>query len=163
MGVVRTRSPILVLGIGNILLCDEGIGVHVIKALEEVDLPDDVELLDGGTAGVDLLDFISDRRKVIFVDALDADVTAGTILRIEAEDLAVNTQQSISLHEFGITEMLMTAKQLGCAPPQAVIIGVKPKDITCGLELSKELSDALPGIVEFCLAEINNSRQDAAS
>jgi len=79
--MTHTRTPILVLGIGNILLRDEGIGVRVIEALGQQQLPAQVELVDGGTAGADLLDILSDRQVVIIVDAAVFDAPPGTLLK----------------------------------------------------------------------------------
>ncbi len=154
MKETSTRASILVLGIGNILLRDEGVGVRVVQAMENLPLPDDVELLDGGTAGADLLDAISDRRKVIVIDALDADVPPGTILRMKPEDLAADDSGGISLHEFGIAETLRMAGHLNCSPSEVAIIAVRPKDIEPGLDLSPEMQQWLPRIVERVLSEI---------
>lgn len=156
MNAYHKRCPILVLGIGNILLRDEGIGVHVVEYLKNK-VPDFVELVDGGTAGADLLDVISDRDKVIIVDAVDAEVEHGTILRMKPEDLEVNTGQSVSLHEFGIGEMLAAAKYLGCAPHDVIIFGIKPQDISCGVGISKELIRIVPQIADIVLAEITTT------
>jgi hydrogenase maturation protease len=145
-----------VLGIGNILLHDEGIGVYVVEQMQKGSVPDYVELLDGGTAGADLLDHICDRPKVIVVDAVDADIEPGTILRFTPDDLACGTNQSISLHEFGIAETIDMARRLNCAPKQVVIIGVKPKDLTCGVGLSGETQKIVPKIIEAVFAEINS-------
>jgi len=147
------RAPILVLGIGNVLLRDEGVGVHVVRAMEKEPLPDGVELLDGGTAGADLLDVVSDRIKLVVVDALDADVPPGTILRMTPEDLATPSA-GVSLHEFGIAETLAMAGHLKCEPRDVTIIAVKPWDIRCGLELSDEMRRCLPDIVEMVLDAI---------
>jgi len=153
---LNNRKPVLVLGIGNILLHDEGIGVQAIWEMQKRRAPDDVEFLDGGTAGADLLDCISDRRKVIVVDAVDCDVVPGTILRLKPEDLVVAENQSVSLHDVGLAETLAMAKQLNCQPKEVVIIGVKPKDISCGVGLSDEITEVMPRIIEAVLAEIIN-------
>jgi hydrogenase maturation protease len=148
------RQPVLVLGIGNILLHDEGVGVYVVEQMQKDGVPDYVELLDGGTAGADLLDHICERQKVIVVDAMDADVEQGTILRFTPDDLASNTEYSISLHDFGIAETIDMARRLGCAPKQVVIIGVKPKDLTCGVGLSGNIQKIIPKVIEAVFNEI---------
>jgi len=150
----RKRCPVLVLGIGNILLRDEGFGPHVIKELQKIELPSFVELLDGGTAGADLIDFICDRRKVIVIDAVQANVEPGSILRMTAADLTKNLHQGISLHEFGLIETLLMAKQLNCAPEEVVIFGVKPEDINCGTELTEKMAKIVPKVIELILNEV---------
>jgi hydrogenase maturation protease len=155
------RRPVLVLGIGNILLHDEGIGVYVVERMQKGGVPDYVEFLDGGTAGADLLDHICDRQKVIVVDAVDvdstnspqADIEPGTILRFTSDCLASNTGQSISLHEFGIADTLAMARRLNCAPHEVIIIGIKPKDITPGLGLSEKIAGVVPRIIECVSAD----------
>jgi hydrogenase maturation protease len=154
MAETMIKSPILVLGIGNILLHDEGLGVHVVKAMESMKLPGSVEILDGGTAGADLLDAVADRRKVIVIDALDADVPAGTILRLKPEDLINDTAESISLHEFSIAETLRMARHLHCEPKEVIIIGVKPMDINPGIGLTDSMTALLPKIIECVMAEV---------
>lgn len=153
---LKNRCPILILGIGNILLRDEGIGPHVIDKLKEIKLPDNVELLDGGTGGADLLDFICDRQKLIVVDAIQTDIEPGCIMRLTADDLTTDSRQNISLHEFGLLETLTMAKQLDCDPKEVIIIGVKPKDITSGVEISDEVSSVVPKIMESILNELSN-------
>jgi hydrogenase maturation protease len=148
------RKPILVLGIGNILLHDEGIGVYVVERIKEVGVPGYVELLDGGTAGADLLDHICDRQKVIVVDAMDADIEPGAILRFTADDLACGSNRSISLHEFGIADTLAMARQLKCSPFEVIIIGIKPKDLTPGVGLSGEIQQIVPRIIDAVFAEM---------
>jgi hydrogenase maturation protease len=151
------KAPILVLGIGNILLHDEGLGVFAVEAMERLEPLDNVELLDGGTAGADLLDAIADRRKVIVIDALDADVEPGTILRLKPEDLLTDTSGHISLHEFSIAETLRMTRYLHCEPKEVVIVGVKPMDLNPGIGLSNEMTARLPKIIECVLAEIKTA------
>ncbi len=157
IGAAGGRRPILVLGIGNILLRDEGFGVRVIERMREISLPADVELVDGGTAGADLLDVLAERRKVIVIDAVRADCEPGTVLRFTADDLVRPDGVGMSLHELGLAEALTMTKQLGCAPKDVVVFGVKPKDLRCGLELSGEIAALVPKVVELVLAEIKTA------
>ena len=153
------RRPVLVLGIGNILLRDEGVGVRVIEQMQKIPLPDDVELIDGGTAGADLLDVLAERRKVIVIDAIQADCEPGTVLRFTADDLVRPDRVGMSLHELGLGGALKMTKQLGCEPKEVVVFGIKPKDISCGLELSEEITASVPKVVELVLAEIANAKR----
>ena len=152
----HNRRPVLILGIGNILLHDEGIGIYAIKELQKLNLPDYVELLDGGTSGADLLDDISDRQKVIVIDAVDADIPPGTVLRLKRDNLLPSGPKSISLHEFGLAETLIMAEHLNCAPKDVTVIAVKPKDVSPGLGLSEEINAVLPRVIDSVLAEINS-------
>ena len=145
---------IFILGIGNILLRDEGVGVRVIEQMQEIPVPDDVELVDGGTAGADLLDVLAERQKVIVVDAVQADCEPGTVLRFTPDDLVRPDGVGMSLHELGLGEALTMTKQLGCEPKDVVVFGIKPKDTGCGLELSEEIAASVPKVVELVLAEI---------
>jgi hydrogenase maturation protease len=149
------RRPILVVGVGNILLHDEGFGPHMIGVLSESDLPDSVELLDAGTAGADLLDPISDRRKVIFIDTVDGSAAPGALVRLTASDLVAAPPQGLSLHSVGLIETLMMARQLNGAPDEVIVIGVQPKDLSCGLGLSDELQDAVVPARDLVLDELS--------
>jgi hydrogenase maturation protease len=151
------RCPILVLGIGNILLRDEGVGVRVIEHMQGMGLPDGVELVDGGTGGADLVDILADRRKVIVVDSVQADCDPGVVLRFTEKDLVRPDQASMSLHELGLAESLIMTRQLNCAPEEVVIFGIKPKSMECGLELSKEVMSSVPKVIELILSEISKS------
>jgi hydrogenase maturation protease len=153
-------TPILILGIGNILLRDEGVGVHVIQEIEarvargELVLPDDVEVYDGGTFGIDLLDMIAGRRRVICVDAVAADVPPATILRFAGADLARKKVADMSLHQVGLLEALAMSKQLGCAPQEVIIFGVAPKAMKSGLEMTPEVAALVPKLVDLVMAEL---------
>ncbi len=153
-------SPYLVLGIGNLLLRDEGVGIHVVQSLLATPLGDDVEVADGGTGGADLVDLIADRRKVVVVDAVDAGVEPGRILRLRPQNLLPGEGEMISLHQLGLVESLDMAGQLGCQPDDVVIIAIQPGDLSPGLDLSEEVAAALPAAVRAVLAEL--PRQCAA-
>lgn len=146
-------KPVLILGIGNILLKDEGVGVRVIEAMGQMDLPEHVEIADGGTSGADLIDVLADRPKVIVVDATSADIDPGRVIKFSGDDLIAQRGVLISLHEFGLVDTLLMAKQLGCPPKEVVVFGVKPEDISPGLELSPRIVALVPRLVELVLEE----------
>jgi hydrogenase maturation protease len=147
------HKKVLILGIGNVILKDEGIGVHVVRALEEIELHPEVELIDGGTATMDLLSLIHKAERIIIVDALKAGGAPGTLYRCLPEELEDNSERPISLHQVGLLDVLGMARQLG-GSPAVVIIGVEPKEISWGLELTEELRAAVPKIVEAVYSEL---------
>jgi hydrogenase maturation protease len=142
------------MGIGNILLRDEGVGVRAVEAMQHLDLPDHVELVDAGTAGADLVDVMAGRRKVIVVDAIESHAAAGAVFRLSREELLPEPGASVSLHQFGLVESLRMAQQLGCAPGEVVVFGIQPAEIRAGLELSPSVANAIPRVIEGVLAEI---------
>ncbi len=148
------RAPILILGIGNILLRDEGVGVHVVEKLANLDLPENVELFDGGTAGADLLDVIADRSKLIVIDAVDIDSEPGTVVRFTDAQPFNRSHKQMSLHELGIAETLQMTKHLGCPPESVVFFGIKPADLTPGLDMSEPVADSVNIVIEQVLKEI---------
>jgi hydrogenase maturation protease len=150
------RAATLVLGVGNILLQDEGLGVRTVEALAEHRelLPEGVELFDGATAGADLIDVISDRRRIIVVDSVQADVEPGTILRFTGADFAKRSVTTMSLHQVGIVDALVMAGHLGSAPAEVVVIGVRPKTVAYGLELTPEIQAVLPKVVDLVHKEM---------
>ena len=144
----------LVLGVGNILLRDEGVGVRAVEAMQRMGARPGVELFDGGTSGIDLLDVIADRRKVVVIDAVDGDFEPGTVLRLSPDDLASRTVQDASLHDIGLFETLAMARHLGVAPDEVVIFGVKPETIEWGLELSPRIAELIPRLIQQVIAEL---------
>lgn len=151
---VSSMKPFLVLGVGNILLRDEGIGVRAIEAMREMDWPVYVELMDGGTGGTDVVEIVAGRRKVIIIDAIDTGAKPGTIVRLKPDDLASAARTHLSLRGFGLPETLQLARQLGSAPGQVVVIGIQIETMENGLELSPKVAAAIPRVIEAVRAEI---------
>jgi len=143
-----------VLGIGNVLLRDEGVGCHVVHALEGIPLPD-VKIIDGGTCP-DVLQFLEDADKLIIVDAVKGGGTPGQIYRFHLEDITLEQKPFLSLHDMGLVDNLMLM-QLWRNIGKAVIIGVEPGEINWGLELSPELQGKMPQIIDAILSELNTS------
>lgn len=134
----------LILGIGNILLADEGIGVRVIEHLQGLDLPGHVECVDGGTAGADLLDILCNRERVIVVDAMDAGRPPGTIVQLSLEDLRAAERPALSLHDLDLPQTLEMACLLGCAPREVIFLGIQPETVECRMGLSPILTSVIP-------------------
>ena len=148
-------KPVLVVGIGNILLRDEGVGVYVVGEMAKRELPENIELLDGGTSGVDLIEHLAHRPKVIVVDSVKMeDVTPGTVYRFSMDELVRQRTDSLSLHELGILESLHMAYQLGCGPGEVVLFGIVPKTLRPpAMELSPELLAIMPKVIDLVLEE----------
>ncbi|MFC2021172.1 HyaD/HybD family hydrogenase maturation endopeptidase [Chloroflexota bacterium] len=145
----------VILGVGNILMRDEGIGVHVIDALSDGPLPAniDLEIIDGGTSS-DILHLLGKTHKLIIVDAVKGGDDPGSVYRFRVEDIAVEDNYSLSLHQLSLFESLDMMEYMGDRPEETVIIGVEPKEIRAGLELSPELEQKIPQIVKLVLDEI---------
>ena len=144
-----------VLGIGNVLLKDEGIGCHVVHALEEISLPD-VQIMDGGTCP-DVLRLLEDTDKLVIVDAVRGGGVPGQIYRFHLEDVTLEQKPFLSLHDMDLVDNLMLMK-LRHSVGETVVIGVEPREIDWGLELSPELQGKMPQIIDAILAELNYSK-----
>jgi hydrogenase maturation protease len=142
----------LIIGIGNMLCCDEGVGVQVIQQMEFMELPGHIELLDMGTSTTDLISHLEGVKKLIVIDAMKTGGIPGEIHKCKPEDLMSKGEEAISLHEVNLLETLTTAKQMG-KEIDTVIIGVEPKVIDWGLELSEEVKKKIPAIIEAVLKE----------
>lgn len=145
-----------IIGCGNLLLKDEGIGVHLIEYLKKKDLPEDIELVDGATAGFDLLPFFDGAEKVVIVDAIRAEGSPGAVYRFTPDDFSVESALKTSLHDITLYEIFKIAAKLGKLPT-VTIFGVQPKDITWGMELSQDLKKLLPELGDLVIKEIKNA------
>jgi len=142
----------LVVGMGNLIYRDEGVGVHVIEEMKKMELPRHVELLDIGTSTMDLIAYLDGVKKLIVIDAMKAGGTPGTLYRCGPEDLLPKEEGPVSLHEIGLLETLAIAKKKGLEI-DTVVIGVEPKVFDWGMELSEEVKDRIPDIIDAVLKE----------
>ncbi len=140
---------ISLIGLGNILMQDEGVGVHAIKAVQErFEVPPELEIIDGGTAGLDLLPFFEGRDRVLLVDAVDFGEEPGFIGDLANEAIpALFGKNKASLHHVGLAEVLATARILDILPREICLIGIQPHTIDLGLELTTLLQEHLEGLI----------------
>ncbi len=137
---------------GNLIYRDEGVGVHVIEEMKKMELPPHIELLDIGTSTMDLIAYLDGVKKLIVIDALKAGGDPGDIYRCRSEDLLPKEEGPISLHDIGLLETLTMARKKGLEI-DTVVIGVEPMVFDWGMELSEEVRDRIPDIVEAVLKE----------
>lgn len=143
----------LVLGLGNILLGDEGVGVRIVEALAaRYVFPEGVEALDGGTSGMELLDTIAGCENLLICDAVRADGPPGTVIRLADAQVPALFRQHLSPHQLGLADVLATLTLIGQAPASVTLIGVVPQNLDLGMELSAAMAPAIDRAVA-CLAE----------
>jgi hydrogenase maturation protease len=147
-------ARIVVLGLGNVLLKDEGVGIHVVHALQDSQPPPDVDLevIDGGTSP-EALYLAEGADKVIVIDAVKGGSGPGSVYRFRPTEISLDDKDYLSLHQIGILESLRIMEYMGKEPKDTVVLGVEPKEITWGLELSPELEHKVPQIVKLVMEE----------
>ncbi|MBI5469086.1 MAG: HyaD/HybD family hydrogenase maturation endopeptidase [Deltaproteobacteria bacterium] len=142
--MAKTKKRFLVLGVGNILLKDEGLGVRAVEYIRErYSVPESVSLVDGGTGGLNLLSLMRDFGHIIIVDAVAPRTAPGTLYRIPGKMLPKTPLLMTTAHQLGVKEMLAIAALEGY-DPDVVIIGMEPKEVSAGLELSSVVREKLP-------------------
>ena len=146
----------VVLGIGNELFKDEGVGVHAARILQAKVLPSrgNVEVIDGGTSP-DIWHLIDGADKLIIVDAVRGGCEPGTIYRFTPQQIVAERGLITSVHQMGILENLSLMELVGGKPEETVIIGVEPAELEPGLELSAKLQERMPKIIQTVLGEIH--------
>jgi hydrogenase maturation protease len=153
-GVNAPPRNVLILGVGNLLLTDDGFGVHVINALREIPLPPNVTLIEAGIVSHQLIPDFHAADLLIFIDAVEAGDTPGSIFRFRPEDMQFMSQLKVSLHDMSLIDVLhMTA--LTGERPETIIIAVQPKDVrTCSMELNYEIKAVIPKVIELVFEEL---------
>jgi hydrogenase maturation protease len=152
------KANILVLGLGNILCCDEGVGVHIAKQLDErYALPETVEVLDGGTAGMELLEPVAGRDCLIVTDAISSEGKApGTVLKIADDEVQALFQTRFSPHQIGLSDVLASLQLSDEAPERIVIIGVVPESLELGLELTPVVAAGSETALQELVSELRS-------
>ena len=146
--------PLLVLGLGNLLCGDDGLGPAAVHALSRrFEVPDGVTILDGGTLGLSLLPYIEDAQQVLLVDAVRADQPAGTFVRLEGDEVAPAVRHRLSVHQIGVADLLDGARWRGRYPTGLILLGLVPQVVELGLGRSAAVDAGLPILIEHIVAE----------
>ncbi len=142
--------PTAVIGLGNILLRDEGVGVHVVNAVKKrYTCSPEVEFIDGGTLGLDLLPLIQGRKKVLLLDAINLGREPGSIGILNGDEIPSTISAKLSVHHIGLSDVLYAAKLLGNLPPSMRLIGIQPESIEVGLELTDRIRNKMEEMVSL--------------
>ncbi|MGA7290952.1 MAG: HyaD/HybD family hydrogenase maturation endopeptidase [Terriglobales bacterium] len=147
-------SGTVVIGVGNIILSDDGVGVHAARRLQDDPrLPADVSILDGGTMGLELGPFVSDASRVLILDAVNTGEAPGTLTRMTGRDL-LGTPRGRSVHQLGVADLIATLTLASTKPQDIVVLGLQPANTDWGTTLSPDVEAALGGLVEAALAQL---------
>ncbi|ABB38936.2 hydrogenase expression/formation protein [Oleidesulfovibrio alaskensis G20] len=154
---MEQTKRILVLGVGNILYTDEGLGVRAVESLmDRYEFSDNITLMDGGTLGIKLMDAIMSCEQLIVVDAVLGGDAPGSVYRLTGEDLRKSLGFNDSMHQTDLVDTLIYCEIAGNRP-QAVVIGMEPYDYqSMGTELSATVAERLPAMCEIVLKEVSD-------
>jgi hydrogenase maturation protease len=145
-GEFQSPARILILGIGNTLLTDEGVGVRVMQALEErLGQRDDLEFMDGGTMSFSLAAPIAEHRSLIVIDAAEMGLAPGTLAMYEGDEMDrfLGSNRKRSVHEVALIDLMAVALLEGLLPPQRALVAIQPQEVDWGQELSPPVAAAL--------------------
>jgi hydrogenase maturation protease len=139
---------VALIGLGNLLMRDEGAGIHAIRHLQaHWTIPPELEVVDGGTGGLDLLPFIENRLKVLFVDTVNFGREPGYIGTLCNPEIPAFSALKDSLHHLGLSDVLAAAQLLDVLPKEICLIGIQPQTIETGLELTQAIQNRLEPLV----------------
>jgi hydrogenase maturation protease len=148
------RTPLLVLGLGNVLLEDDGVGAAAVALLlEHYEIPVGARVLDGGTLGLSLLPYLEAADSVILVDAVRIEERPGSLVRVEGDDVLRAVATRLSPHQVGVADLLDGARWLGRYPRRVVLLGLVPASMELAVGLSARVRPALPALVERVVEE----------
>jgi hydrogenase maturation protease len=154
------RSPykrILVLGVGNLLLSDEGVGVHVAQRMMTMNMPPEVRVVEGGTDGFGLVNVITEADRMILIDAVKGGGQPGSIYRFEIEDCPPYPDIfKTSVHQISILEVINLSSLIG-STPRTTIIGIEPACMEMGMELSPAVEARVPRVIQMIKEEVEAS------
>jgi hydrogenase maturation protease len=157
VGHDKHHSPpaTLVIGLGNPLRGDDGVGIRVAQMLAEQTLPFDVEVVDGGTQGLGLINLMEGRQRVILIDAAEIGQSPGQFARFTLDEAHLpGDDQHLSIHAAGLRDALLLAEALGMLPREVIIFGVQPANLEWDSALSAQIEAILPDLSEAVLAEL---------
>ncbi|MGD1092942.1 MAG: HyaD/HybD family hydrogenase maturation endopeptidase [Bryobacteraceae bacterium] len=151
-----SQSAVAVLGLGNLVHSDDGVGVHAIHQLQtDARVPAGVVLLDGGTQGLSLIPHISGFPRLLVIDAVDVGEAPGTVVRFEGKALD-GLPGKATVHQLGFADLMITMKLLGDAPEEVVVLGVQPVSTEWSAELTPRVRDAMPPLLDLVIAQLQS-------
>ena len=158
------KNSVCVIGLGNILLRDDAVGVVAAEAIKErYRFDGQVDVLDGGTAGFDLLPVIEGYNRWLFVDAIDAGEPPGTVMIVEGDALPPFLAGQVSVHHVGLSDLLFAARMAGSLPAGVCLAGIQPESVDIGTEMTDTLKTGLDLLAATVLRRLQEWGRGAAS
>ncbi|GGJ58908.1 hydrogenase maturation protease [Anoxybacillus voinovskiensis] len=155
-----TNNKITILGIGNLLYSDEGVGIHALPLIEEqLSSFENVDIVEGATDGIKLLGLVEDSDYLIIIDAVNAGKEAGTIIQLVGDEIPAYCGIKMSIHQLGFQEVLLAAKMRETYPKQIVLFGIQPASLELGIQLSPTVQVQLPELVKRVVQQIQTWRE----
>lgn len=156
----QSAKKITIIGIGNTLYGDEGVGVHTLPLIEEEFANDEmIEIIEGSTDGLMLLGHVEDAEHLIVIDAINAGKSGGTIITLEGEEIPAYYGVKVSVHQLGFQEVLWAAKFRERYPKNIIMFGMQPSTMGLGLELSKTNQAQLQELASKVIEQVNAWRR----
>ena len=151
---VDSGSRLLILGLGNLLCGDDGLGALVAQRIAETrTIPEGVQVLDGGTLGLALLPYLEDAERAILVDAIAVDGPPGTLVRLEGDAVGPAVAARLSVHQVGVSDLIEAARWRGRVPPTLVLLGSVPETIELGVGLSPRVQATFAALIDVVCEE----------
>jgi hydrogenase maturation protease len=148
------RSQLLILGLGNVICQDDGLGIVAIeRLLERYEPPPGVEILDGGTMGLSLLTWATETETLLMVDAIRTGEAPGTLVRMEGDEVAPAVRDRLSVHQIGVADLLDGMRLIDRYPPRLLLLGIVPESMELSTERTPAVERALPRLVEAVAEE----------
>ena len=148
----------LIVGIGNLIMTDDAAGIHAVNALKAhytfPEGPEGVELIDGGTKGIELLPYLEGAERMMLIDAVDFKEPPGTIKVIEGDEMKAFLDLKFSVHQIGIPDMLFALEFKGIKPPEMCLLGIQPASLEMGTDMTPAVSAAFGGLLSAAIEKL---------
>lgn len=147
---MSSDPEVVVLGLGNILMEDEGIGVHAARYLEEnYQFQPEIEIVDGGTSGLDLLPFFGPEKSILIIDAVNFDMEPGTVGTLEDDDILAQLDPKISMHHLGLSDLISVSELIDRKAKKMTLLGIQPESMeNLDLEMTDTVKEVFTKVVE---------------
>lgn len=155
---MRKDKPVII-GLGNPLFQDEGLGIHVIYQLMQEKIADQAELIDGGTDALALLGIVEATEYLLIIDAVSGDGPAGSIQRVNGQEIPLFLAVKVSPHQIGMQEVLALASLRGRLPDHMALIGIQPQSMDWGTELTTTVADMVPQLIKLVYEQVDAWRE----
>lgn len=160
----QDSTDVTILAIGNLLMGDEGVGIHAMNILRESYIFNpEINFVDGGTIGIDLIPYFEECKKMIIIDAVDFQQQPGYIGTLKNKEIKYRFNTKLSLHHAGLSDVLSIIELQEIEAPDIVLIGVQPEKVEMGLELTKTVSDQMDSIVQIVRETLKDWKVESKS